>query len=134
MFTQGPAFDGRPRIVIIDNDSAVRQQLVRVIDSAGFATCGVADGEAALALVAATSPDVVVLDVGEPKAPGWKTLKALRAREPRLPVVALTAEPNQQAAAASAGAVALFEKPLDLAALLRSLALAARNRQNPSLT
>jgi two-component system chemotaxis response regulator CheB len=79
----------RTRILIVD-DSAVMRSLLRTVagKDAGLEVAGVAaDGEAALAAIEALRPDLVLLDVEMPVMDGLATLKQLRSRGHRMPVI-----------------------------------------------
>ena len=67
------------------------------------------------------SPDLVLLDLNLPLQDGWDTLERLTTENPLLPVIIITARPNQIFPALAAGAGALMEKPLDLPKLLRTI-------------
>lgn len=108
-------------IVVVDDDSGVREMLVRVLNGEGYSARPARDGEEALALASAAPPDLMLLDLGLPGRTGWETFAALRRSRPGLPVIVITAEPNQEVAAHSAGVRAFFEKPVDCAALLRAV-------------
>lgn len=110
------------RLLVVDDDPSVREMLVRVLQSDGYLAWPAADGKQALAIMAAAPIDLVLLDLGLPGKDGWETFDALRHENPRLAVIIITARTNQRAIAESAGAHALFEKPLDFPELLRSVA------------
>src|ERR1035438_10136671 len=77
------------RILIVD-DSAVMRSLLRAVVSsdAGFEVAGTAaDGASALSSVDVLKPDLVLLDVEMPVMDGLVTLKQLRARGHKMPVV-----------------------------------------------
>jgi two-component system chemotaxis response regulator CheB len=79
----------RTRILIVD-DSAVIRSLLRsvVATDAGLEVAGTAgDGESALSLMASLSPDLVLLDVEMPVMDGLLTLKKMRTRGHRMPVI-----------------------------------------------
>ena len=65
-------------------------------------------------------PDIaiVLLDLAMPVKGGWDTFERLAASNPRLPVIIITAQSDQNSVALRAGIVALIEKPLDMPALL----------------
>jgi two-component system chemotaxis response regulator CheB len=80
---------GRTRILISD-DSAVMRSLLRAVvtSDAGLEVAGTAaDGEAALGAIETLRPDLVLLDVEMPVMDGLMTLKKLRARGYRMPVI-----------------------------------------------
>lgn len=83
------ASGSRKRILIVD-DSAVMRSLLRSVIAADptLQVAGVAaDGEAALAAIESLRPDAVLLDVEMPKMDGLVTLKTLRSRGHRIPVI-----------------------------------------------
>ena len=110
------------RILVVDDDPAVREMLVRVLTGEGYSTCEAANGDEALRISAAVRPDLVLLDLGLPGQSGWDILANLTRPKPGLAVVIITAWPNQAPAAQAAGASALLEKPLDFPMLLQTIA------------
>jgi DNA-binding response OmpR family regulator len=80
------------RILVVDDDPAIRQLLTDVLEMDGYEVSVVADGLAAVRAVEAYSPDFVVLDVMMPGLDGFGVLSTIRARpgEP-VPVLMLTA-------------------------------------------
>jgi two-component system, cell cycle response regulator DivK len=84
---------GKPLILIADDRPSSRELLQLVLERAGYAVMEAADGEQALALTRAESPDLVLLDLQMPGLDGYAVLSALRqeARFRYLPVLALTA-------------------------------------------
>jgi len=86
---QGP----RTRILVVD-DSAVMRSLVRAViatDSSMEVAGTASDGESALRLIETLRPDLVLLDVEMPVMDGLMTLKQMRARNLRLPVIMCSA-------------------------------------------
>src|SRR5438105_15239291 len=79
------------KILIVDDDRSLRDALRRALVLAGHHTELAADGEEALAHVAAASPDAVVLDVGLPGTDGLEVCRRLRGAGNRVPVLMLTA-------------------------------------------
>jgi two-component system chemotaxis response regulator CheB len=81
--------DRRKRILIVD-DSAVMRSLLRSVVSldSGLEVAGTAaDGDSALKIIASVHPDLILLDVEMPVMDGLVTLKQLRARGNRMPVI-----------------------------------------------
>lgn len=70
-----------PRMVLlVDDDPHIRQLLAFAFGKAGMATIEAGDGEEALAIAAAQTPDLVVLDINMPRMDGLEVCRRLRAR------------------------------------------------------
>ena len=63
----------------------------------------------------------MLLDLNMPVKNGWDTFEQLTREHPILPIIIITARPNQLFTAVSAGAGALLEKPMDIPTLLRAM-------------
>jgi len=113
---------GLGRILVVDDDAAVREMLVRVLTGEGYSAREAANAEETLRVAAAVPLDLVLLDLGLPGRNGWEILARLNRLKPGLAVVVTTAWPDQTPAAQAAGASALLEKPLDFPMLLRTIA------------
>lgn len=79
------------RILVVDDDRAVREALRRTLTLAGYEAQIAEDGERALELVVQAVPDAVILDVGLPGIDGLEVCKRLRRLGNRVPVLMLTA-------------------------------------------
>jgi two-component system response regulator AtoC len=80
-----------PRVLVVDDAEGIRSYLASLLEIKGFAVDTAEDGRSALALLeGGAAPDVVVLDVMMPGMSGLETLRRIREREPRLPVVMLS--------------------------------------------
>jgi CheY-like chemotaxis protein len=86
----GPA--GAPRLLLVDDDELLAATLRQALEEAGWQVAVTGDGAAALAQIAATRPNLVILDLRLPTVDGWTVLRRLRANpETRaLPVLAVT--------------------------------------------
>ena len=120
------------RVLIVDDDRALRDALRRALALAGYETVQVQDGGGALAEIAARPPDAVVLDIGLPDVDGLEVCRRLRAAGERVPVLMLTARDavEDRIDGLDAGADDYLVKPFDvgelqarLRALLRRSAL-----------
>lgn len=111
----------RRRILLVDDDAGVRGSLQDVLVEEGYLVIPANDGQHALEIVASTSVDIVLLDLNMPRKNGWDTFERLSAEHPLVPVILITARPNQLFAAVSAGVGALLEKPLDIPILLQTI-------------
>jgi signal transduction histidine kinase len=85
---------GAPVVLTIEDDQTTSAMLRRLLERAGFAVIAAGDGGAGLACAAASSPDLILLDLMLPELDGFAFLTALRAREERrrTPVIVVTAK------------------------------------------
>ncbi|MGH8774219.1 MAG: response regulator transcription factor [Jiangellaceae bacterium] len=111
------------RVLVVDDDPAVRESLRRSLAFNGYEIELAADGEQALRAVASSRPDAVVLDVMMPRMDGLATCRALRAAGDDVPILMLTArdEVADRVAGLDAGADDYLPKPFALEELLARL-------------
>lgn len=111
-----------PRVLVIDDDPAIRANLKRVLWLEGYSVVEAADGEHGIERLDAFPPDLVLCDLVMPRGDGFSVLAALRAhpRLAALPFVMLTAstEDAEAAQCSALGADALLAKPFNVARLL----------------
>jgi DNA-binding NarL/FixJ family response regulator len=83
---------GKYRVLVVDDHPIVRQGLALLIDQEpDLMVCGEAEeAQSALAAMAATRPDVLLLDVSLPGPDGIELLKTIRSTDPTLPVLVLS--------------------------------------------
>ena len=81
-------------MLVVDDDEAIRVLLTRYLEMEGFSVEQVPDGGAALAAIAATQPDLVLLDLMLPTQDGLDVLTRLR-RDSDVPVILLTARGSE---------------------------------------
>jgi DNA-binding NarL/FixJ family response regulator len=102
------------RIVVVDDQTAVRDGLVTILELiAGFEVVGAGgDGAEALELVERHAPDVVLMDLRMPRLDGIEATREIRARRPATQVVVLTtyADDDSVLAALAAGAIGFLTK------------------------
>jgi CheY-like chemotaxis protein len=109
------------KILLVDDDSAVRKILLRLLTEEGYRVLPAANGLEALEFAAVTRFDLVLLDLNMPRKNGWETFEQLTTDDPLLPVIVITARPNQLFPALASGVGALLEKPLDFTRLLETI-------------
>jgi two-component system, OmpR family, response regulator MprA len=111
------------RVLVVDDDPAVRDSLRRSLAFNGYEVDVAADGEEALLRLGSQRPDAVVLDVMMPRLDGLATCRALRAAGDDVPVLMLTArdEVSDRVAGLDAGADDYLPKPFALEELLARL-------------
>ena len=109
------------KLLLVDDDPGVRESLAHVLNGEGYDVLPAANGVEALEIAAQNAVDLVLLDLNLPKKNGWDTFELMIKQNPQLPVIIITARPNQLFPALSSGAGALMEKPLDFPKLLQSI-------------
>jgi two-component system OmpR family response regulator len=111
------------RILVVDDEPAVRASLARVLDQAGYDVSLASDGRDALHQVALNPPDALVLDVVMPGLDGIEVTRALRSGRDRTPVLLLTAraEVSDRVRGLDAGADDYLTKPFALSELMARL-------------
>jgi two-component system response regulator MprA len=114
------------RILVVDDDRAVREALRRALTLAGYEAQLAEDGAQAIELVAQALPDAVVLDIGLPGIDGLEVCRRLRRLGNRVPILMLTAREAiaDRIDGLDAGADDYLVKPFDvgeLQARLRAL-------------
>jgi len=124
------------RVLIVDDDPAVRDSLALSLEFEGYAVVTATDGEQALCRVGDASPDLLIVDVMMPGMDGRETCRRLRATGSRLPVLMLTARDTlgDRVMGLDAGADDYLVKPFaleELLARLRALLRPARRQRRP---
>jgi len=114
------------RVLVVDDDRAVRDALRRVLTLGGYEVQTAEGGAEAIEAVVQSVPDAVVLDVGMPEIDGLEVCERLRRLGNRVPILMLTArvEISDRVAGLDAGADDYLVKPFDndeLKARLRAL-------------
>ena len=111
------------RILVVDDDPAVRNSLRRALELEGYTVEIARDGAEAIECVGGVEPDAVVLDVLMPYVDGLEVCRRLRHGGSRLPVLMLTArdEVADRVAGLDAGADDYVVKPFALEELLARL-------------
>ena len=113
------------RVLIVDDESAIRRALHNTLHGMGFEVDDVATGEAALQLVSETEYDVVLMDINMPGIGGIRACREIRKSLPHLGILMLTVRDREddKIAALDAGADDYITKPFhvrELAARIRA--------------
>ncbi|WP_010542430.1 response regulator transcription factor [Dietzia alimentaria] len=114
------------RVLVVDDEPALRESLRRALVAGGWSFESAADGEVGLEMASHGDFDVVVLDIMMPGRSGYEVVRELRRREVWTPVLMLTAKDGEydEADAFDLGADDYLVKPFSLVVLearLRSL-------------
>lgn len=113
----------KPRVLVVEDDKAVRESLRRSLEFNGYAVSLAGDGAEALAGISSTAPDVVIMDVMMPRLDGLEATRALRGAGHDVPILVLTARDavGDRVEGLDAGADDYLTKPFALAELLARL-------------
>ena len=125
------------KLVVAEDDPAVRNAVQRVLELEGYSVVVTKDGVAALDAILSNAPDAVVMDVMMPFSDGLSVCRELRRRANRTPILLLTArhEIGDRVAGLNAGADDYLVKPFSIDELLaRVRALLRRNAPNTTST
>jgi DNA-binding response OmpR family regulator len=119
------------KILVVDDEPSVRLVLNRFLTASGFVVAECKDGVEAIEQMPREKPALILLDVEMPRLDGWKTLKELRHRGCRIPVLMLTNVDNVPARVKGleAGADDYVGKPCDLIELLARVKALVRRSQ-----
>lgn len=80
------------RVLVVEDDGAIRRGLVDLLRVSGYAPLEAPDGQAGLELAVSAEIDLVLLDILMPRLDGWGVLREIRRTRPSLPVIMLTAK------------------------------------------
>jgi FixJ family two-component response regulator/DNA-binding winged helix-turn-helix (wHTH) protein len=118
-----PDWKSLATVHVVDDESSVRNGLVRQLRSAGFSALGYASAEAYLATCAFATPGCLLLDVRLSQSSGLDLQAELTRRGMRIPIIFMTGfgTIDLSVRAMKAGAVGFITKPFDESALFDSL-------------
>src|SRR5580692_2801415 len=103
------------RVLVVDDDASLRFTLEAVLSDAGLVVETCESGALALAAFEARGADVVLTDLAMPEMDGMQVLERMRASDPSVPLLMLTAHGSERVAVAAmkAGAFDYIPKPFD---------------------
>jgi CheY-like chemotaxis protein len=131
---------GMAKILIVDDDGAVRTTIQLLLERAGHSVVAASDGRKGLALFEAEDFDLLFLDIFMPGMDGIETMRMVHAQRPLVPIIVISGNPILMESgkgpdfltmATKLGAVSSLQKPFKPAALLEAVAnclLAAQDR------
>lgn len=123
------------RVLLVDDDAAIRRALRTSLNELGFHTTEAARGEEAVHLVRSASFDIVLLDMQMPGMGGIKTLASLRTIAPRLPVLIITVQDSEEhkVEALDRGADDYIVKPFGVRECIARMRAVVRRARAPQL-
>jgi DNA-binding NtrC family response regulator len=118
-----PRIAGAPHILVIDDESAIRESLESLLTMEGFEVALAFDGPSGLDQLARTEFDLLLLDLALPGESGLDLLPRIREMQPALPVIMITAygKVANVVDAIHAGAENFVQKPWDNEKLLADI-------------
>jgi len=119
-------FDERHPVLVVEDDQDIREVMVEILESAGYAVSSARHGAEALAyLKSGTKPCIIVLDLMMPVMDGW-TFSEEKQKDPELaaiPILVVSAVGRQDPRNAKMNAVEHLSKPLNIGKLIATLQL-----------
>ena len=106
------------KILIIDDNDAVRSTMARILDLAGYATVTAADGNEGLARMRVERPDLIITDIIMPEKEGIETIRSILAERPDAKIMAVSGGGRHGtldflSAARKLGAAEVLQKPFE---------------------
>jgi CheY-like chemotaxis protein len=121
---------GMARILIVDDDNAVRITIKLLLERAGHSVVAASDGRAGLAMFEADEFDLLFLDIFMPGMDGIETMRQVHQRRPLVPIIVISGKPitldsgktpDFLTMATKLGAVSSLQKPFKPAALIEAV-------------
>jgi CheY-like chemotaxis protein len=109
------------KILVVDDETHIVKYLTALLEDCGYETCSASNGEAALEVLRKETPDLVTLDLQMPDETGtWFYRNLMKDKKFKdTPVIVISGIPGRHLAVSKP--VAVFEKPIDRDALLKSI-------------
>jgi two-component system KDP operon response regulator KdpE len=124
--------ENRPRVLVVDDEQALRRFLRVALTSQAYTVFEAASGQNALSLAVAHKPDIVILDLGLPDMDGVEVTRLLR-EWTQIPIIILSVRGSERdkIAALDAGADDYLTKPFGVGELLARLRATLRRAAEP---
>jgi DNA-binding response OmpR family regulator len=111
----------KKRLLIVDDDSSVRQSLKNVLEDSGYDVLVASDGKEAESKLNSLAVDLLIVDLNMPNKSGWDVLDDVTAQHPLVPTIVITGMADQLDTLRIGGGGALLEKPIDPPNLLQRI-------------
>jgi len=121
----------KPNILLVDDESAITDNLAPFLERSGITVTVAANGEQALKVIEENTPDLIVTDILMPVMDGRELLRRLRQKENWIPIIMLTqvGEPSERVMALEEGADDYLNKPFDPHELVARIRAVIRRSQ-----
>jgi two-component system KDP operon response regulator KdpE len=121
------------RILVVEDDRALRNAVISALQSGGFEVDYAADGSAGVQALSAKAYDIVLLDIGLPFVDGWHVLSTLEGRRvPSVIVISARGDQADKVRALDMGADDYLAKPFASEELLARIRAVLRRAQPPA--
>jgi two-component system response regulator MprA len=125
-----PRAAGSDRVLVVEDDDAVRATIVDTLEMDGYDVRVAIDGHDALRVLEGWRPDAIVLDLMMPRADAW-TFRGAQLARPDLrdiPVIVVSAVRDLEASAVTIQPAAMIGKPFDLDVLVETISRVIASR------
>jgi CheY-like chemotaxis protein len=110
-----------PVILVVDDNSELREALVPVLESAGREAFGASDGKAAIVYTREHPVALLITDLIMPGQEGMETIRQFVKEFPHIPIIAISGNPDYLSFAKALGAAIVLTKPIGRANLLQTV-------------
>jgi len=117
------------RVLIVDDDPAIRSMLVELLTDEGYETLVAGDGRTAVEIARERDPDVILMDLMLPVMDGTSATRLIKGDPDtsRIRIIAMSAGANLRLQANELPADGVVSKPFDLDALLADVSIQLRH-------
>ena len=120
------------RLLIVDDDSSIRESLSFVLAEIGHSVRAAEDGLSALIEIRKEIPDIILSDLNMPGMSGFELLSVVHRRFPAIPVIAMSGAFSGDEVPSGVVADAFYQKGSSLGALLMIMGALPRMERHPS--
>jgi PAS domain S-box-containing protein len=120
-----------PKVLLVDDEPNIRWTMAEFLKREGYDALTASDFESALECFQQHQLEAAVIDIILPRKSGIELLKELKRRDPRLPVIMITGEPNisQMPEIVRAGAYDFISKPVSKEVLIKTVSRAVEHKR-----
>lgn len=108
-------------ILVVDDNSRVREALIAVLEESGLAVLGASDGKVAIAHARQHPIALLITDLIMPEQEGIETIQQFVQEFPAIPIIAISGNPEYLPAARRLGAAIVLTKPIGHEELLQAV-------------
>jgi len=116
------AAPGRPKLLVVDDSSAVRDAIKLALNYGGYAACNAVCGDDARTLVDVEHPALLITDLNMPSGDGWDLIAFCHANHPQLPILIVSGDPRGTRPEIERHAQGFLPKPFGFRELLAEVA------------